>query len=137
MNPDQLSNALKNELTVYEALFLDLRKQQEAIMDRQTDIVVEVAQRIETHLMAAGSARDSRRQIQRQLAASLSFLEGEEYGNLLPLLPEKSRGEIQRLVDFINQKLAQVQSYARQNQLLLEKSIELSRKVARLSEHRL
>ena len=121
---DELIEALRNELEEYGELLALLDEQQEQIFSRQAEGLLETVGRINTQAAVLGRIRAERETVQRALAEAVGLGEGTLL-NLLPLLPEVYRPLVQALVRENNQLLIRVQQRARQNHLLLSRSVEL------------
>jgi len=117
--------SLREELKLYGELLALLDTQQEQVVRRQADELLETVSSINAQGEAIQAARHEREQRQRELARTLGQPDDARIATLMPLLPEAYRPLITALVDENNQLLARVQQRARQNHLLLNRSVEL------------
>ena len=121
----QLIEALRQELQQYGEILALLEQQQQAVVSRAADDVVQAALAIPLQLEAIGTARQNRTQLQAELGQHLKLAAPVTFSVLVPALPEKYRGAVGALVNENNQLLVRVQQRARQNHILLSRSLEL------------
>ena len=121
----QLIEALRQELQQYGEILALLEQQQQAVVSRAADDVVQAALAIPLQLEAIGTARQTRTQLQAELGQQLKLPAPVNFSALVPALPEKYRGAVHALVSENNQLLVRVQQRARQNHILLSRSLEL------------
>jgi flagellar biosynthesis/type III secretory pathway chaperone len=125
---EALVAALRAELTQYGELLALLDQQQEQVMAREADETLRLAAAINHQSGLVREAREHREQCRRQLARALGLPGDPTLTGLLPHLPEEYQLLIQALVDENNRLLVRVQQRARQNHLLLARTVELMRK---------
>ena len=121
----RLIEALRHELHQYGEMLALLDRQQEAVMVRAGDEVLQSVTAISDHLPHVAAARHERETCQQQIGEALRRPEGTDFTELMPLLPEKFRPAVEALVRENNELLIRVQQRARQNHLLLSRSVEL------------
>ena len=121
---NELIEALRNELEEYGELLALLDEQQEQIFSRQAEGLLETVGRINTQATVLGRIRAEREAAQRAVAQAVGTAESTLLA-LVPVLPEVYRPLLQALVRENNQLLTRVQQRARQNHLLLSRSVEL------------
>ncbi|MBM3846431.1 MAG: flagellar protein FlgN [Verrucomicrobia bacterium] len=126
---DRLIEALRAELQHYGELLALFEKQQEHLMNRESEQVLDSAGHIQSQAVMAQQARDQRVQSQQELADALSVPPDGRFSTLLPALPLSRQGQIQALVDENNRLLRRIQQRAKQNHLLLSHSLEAMGKV--------
>ncbi|MEY2407483.1 MAG: hypothetical protein QOF48_153 [Verrucomicrobiota bacterium] len=121
----RLLDALRDELHQYGEMLALLDRQQEAVMVRAGDDVLQSVTRISEHLALVESARRQRESRQQEVGQALRKPEITPFVDLIPLLPEKFRPAVGALVRENNELLVRVQQRARQNHVLLSRSVEL------------
>lgn len=117
--------SLREELKFYGELLALLDVQQEQVVRRLADDLLDTVSTIHCQGDVIQAARREREQRQRELARSLRLPDEARIADLLPLLPEACRPLVVALVEENNQLLARVQQRARQNHILLNRSVEL------------
>ena len=121
----RLIEALRHELHQYGEMLALLDRQQEAVMVRAGDDVLQSVTAISDHLALVEAARQQRESCQQEVGQALRKPERTAFTELMPLLPEKFRPAVEALVRENNELLVRVQQRARQNHLLLSRSVEL------------
>jgi hypothetical protein len=114
---ESLINALRDELQQYGEMLALLDQQQESVMSRATDQVLAGSAAIQAQSRVIHLARERRESYRRQLAEAVDKPAGTPFAELLPALPENYRPLLGALV--------RVHQRARQNHLLLSRSLEL------------
>ena len=122
---EKLVHALREELTHYGEMLVLLERQQETATHRMTDEMFAATAAIRNHSLAMLSARRTRELRQRDVARELCVLESSTFVELLPLLPPAYRPLVFSLVEENNDLLGKVSHRARQNHLILSRSVEL------------
>ena len=117
--------SLREELRHYGELLALLETEQDQVMRRQADALLATVHAINAQGDAIQVARRERAQRQRELAQSLDQTADARIATLLPLLAQAHRPLIKALVDESNQLLVRVRQRARQNHILLSRSLEL------------
>ena len=120
-----LVQALRAELQEYGELLALLDRQQQLVIDRAAGEIFQSIGLIQTQGLAVRDARKLREECTRTLAESVGEKAEAEFGLLIPLLPAVYRPLVKALVDENNELLVRVQQRARQNHLLLSRSLEL------------
>ena len=92
---------------------------------------VEALLRIQAQAAAIQSAREHREKCRDAVALSCSQPESAHFSCLIPLLPPDYRPLLQALVHENNQLLGRIHKRARQNHVLLRRSVELMRDLLR------
>jgi flagellar biosynthesis/type III secretory pathway chaperone len=121
----RLIETLRDELHQYGEMLALLDQQQEHVMARAADEVMRSVSSINQHMEVIQRARQARETCQKEVAQVLQRPEESTFVNLVPLLPEKFQGAVVSLVRENNTLLERVHRRARQNQLLLSRSLEL------------
>ena len=117
--------SLREELRQYGELLALLDVQREQVVRRLADELTETVTAINAQGEVIRAARLERAQRQRELARSLLMPDETLINKLIPALPEVYRPLISALVEENNQLLTRVQQRARQNHILLSRSLEL------------
>jgi flagellar biosynthesis/type III secretory pathway chaperone len=120
-----LIEALREELKEYGEMLALLDQQQQRVMHRQTQDLLQCAAAINSQAETIAAARREREQHQRHIALKLDLPETAAFAELTPRLPAEYRPLVQALVQENNQLLVRVQQRARQNHLLLSRVVEL------------
>lgn len=121
----QLVEELRCELREYGEMLALLEEQQEHLMSRRADSVVDVVDRINAHILVLKYARTTREEAQRSLAREVGQPDSAGILTLTEFLPEDYRSLLHALVTENNQLLTRVQSRGRQNYLMLSRAVEL------------
>ena len=117
--------ALRHELKQYGEVLALLDQQQEYVLVRAADNVLQSVGAINAQMKNIQLARAEREQRQSEVAALLRPAGDPSFVHLIPLLPEPYRAAIGALVRENNDLLGRVQQRARQNHLLLCRSLEM------------
>jgi flagellar biosynthesis/type III secretory pathway chaperone len=120
----QLINALREELQQYGEMLALLDRQQQVVISRQADEVFQSASFIQAQAAVIRQARMSRENLRGEVAADLCQPQTASFGVIIPLLPADYQPLVRALVEENNALLARVQHRARQNHLLLRRSLE-------------
>ncbi len=122
---EKLIAALRAELTHYGEMLALLDQQQESAIHRLADEMFVATTAIQNQAKVLQAARRERETDQRALARELAVRETSTFVELVPLLPADYRPLLQSLVDENNALLQRVQQRARQNHLVLSRSVDL------------
>jgi len=122
---DKLIAALRDELQQYGEMLARLDEQQEFAMRRAADELLQSVGAVQEQGGRVSAARRQREQIQGQLAREFKLQCDAPFSQMLPRLPESYRPLMQALIQENNELLVRVQQRARQNHLLLLRSLEL------------
>lgn len=123
---DHLIEGLREELTQYGEMLALLDQQQEAVMTRSSNEVFRTTSCIDSQAELIAACRRAREGCQRALASILNTTD-TSFATLLPLLPSDYRPLVSALVQENNHLLVRAQQRARQNQLILSRSLDLMR----------
>lgn len=124
-----LIEALRLELQQYGEMLALLDRQQELVISRAAGELVDSITVINSQSTAIHKARASREQARKALAASLHQPEDAAFNALIPAVHADVRPLLGALVDENNALLIRVQQRARQNHMMLSRSLELMRKL--------
>ncbi len=121
----ELIAALREELQQYGEMLALLDREQELVMNRASTEIFESISTIQGQSVHIQEARNHRERCRSALAHDLSRATDLPFSELIPLLPADYQPLVQALVRENNQLLTRVQQRARQNHLLLSRSVDL------------
>lgn len=121
----RLIAALRDELQNYGEMLALLDRQKSYILDRATPDVFQSISVIKAQSEAIQGARDHREECRRATAGEAEQPEESSFAELIPVLPAEYQPLLKALVDENNQLLTRIRQRARQNHLLLHRSVEL------------
>jgi flagellar biosynthesis/type III secretory pathway chaperone len=121
----KLIHALREELQQYGEMLALLDRQQQFVVARAADEVYQSVGLIQEQGAAIETARAHREKCRRLVARDAALAETTVFTALIPELPADYRPLVKALVDENNELLVRVQQRARQNHLLLSRSLEL------------
>lgn len=126
MNPElqKLIESLR-EFRQYGEMLVLLDEQQGRIIKRNNDELLDTTAAVNSQGEAIRTARDQREAARRELALTLQLGDDAPIARLAPLLPPDYRPLLSALVQENNSLLQRIQQRARQNYLLLRRSLEL------------
>jgi flagellar biosynthesis/type III secretory pathway chaperone len=122
---DVLVHALREELQHYGELLARLDEEQECVLRRAPDDLLSAVVAIQEQSDAVQRARSYREDCRKQLVTELGLPLNSNFSQLVQILPRDYRPLISALMDENNALLRRVQQRARQNHLLLARSLEL------------
>jgi flagellar biosynthesis/type III secretory pathway chaperone len=120
-----LVGALREELEQYGEMLALLDRQQQQVIARAAEEVFQTIGLIKAQGRAILLARARREECRAQVAESLARKQDATFTDLMPLLPADYQPLVEALVDENNSLLIRVRQRARQNHLLLSRSMEL------------
>ncbi len=120
---DNLIESLREELTQYGELLALLEAQQQHILERSPDLVQEGAHQIRVQTQHLERLKGHREITRKQLYADLSLEATARLGDSLDRLPPEYRPLVQALVDDNRFSITRIRKLARQNHLLLNRSL--------------
>jgi flagellar biosynthesis/type III secretory pathway chaperone len=122
---ERLIQLLREELQQYGEMLALLDQQQEFVITRAADEVLQTVAAIQAQSRTIEQAREHREECRRELSRLLNQPEDLEFKSLLPLLPHSYRPLLEALVQENNELLTRVRQRARQNHLLLSRTVSL------------
>src|SRR5258706_14486012 len=122
---EKLVAALREELQHYGEMLALLDQQQESAINRRADEMFAATTAIQNQAGVMQVARRAREQCQRSLPRELCVVETSTFVEIIPLLPADYRPLMQSLLYENNSHLQRVQQRARQNHLVLSRSVEV------------
>ncbi|MBI3414282.1 MAG: flagellar protein FlgN [Verrucomicrobia bacterium] len=122
---NELIDALRDELKQYGEMLALLDHQQELVVSRAPDELLRTVAAINTQSGVIQAARAQRERHLQELARAVALPAGVAFADLFRALPADYRPLLKALVDENNELLARVRQRARQNHLLLSRSMDL------------
>lgn len=120
-----ITESLRNELQEYGALLGLFEEQQTNLLRRDPDAVLALVSTIEDQARATQSCRDRREESVRAFALEHGRPGETSLRQLLGFFPSDVQPLIKALTDEINHLIHRIRRDARQNQVLLSRTIEL------------
>ena len=124
--------ALRDELQEYGGLLNLFEDQQAAILQRRPEVVLEVTASIEEQLKTISERRNYREELVRKSSRTVQTSSDGLVREVISYFPEAVRSLANALVDEVNNLLIRTKRRARQNQMLLVRSIEVSQAILRM-----
>ena len=126
---EQLIIALREELQQYGEMLARLDDQQELVMRRSAEGVLNTVPLIQSQSSVLSQAREARMAVKRHLCGELRLEGDTSFLELIPKLPADYRPLLEALVEENNELLLRVQQRARQNHVLLTRTVESMQRV--------
>lgn len=123
---DPLVELLRQEVQEYGGLFNLLDRQQQEIFQRDPQLVLDTNAEIERYMADMGGLRQRREQRVREMARSCGADEEQPLSKMLPYFPDFMRPMLQALVEEINHMIRRTRQKARQNFMLLSRTMEIT-----------
>lgn len=123
---DPLVELLRNEVQEYGGLYNLLERQQEEIFQRDPQLVLDTNAEIEGYMTDMGGLREKRETLVREMARSFGADEEKPLSKLLDYFPDFMRPMLQALVEEINHMVRRTRQKARQNFMLLSRTMEIN-----------
>ena len=131
---DAIVSLLRGEMEEYGELLSLFNDQQNAVLRRDADALLAITDDVNAQLAVAKQRGHERDKTVRLLVSRVA---GKDSGSLRAIIhhaPEAARSLIEALVDEVNSLIRRAQRRARQNQMLIARSIEVSQQlIERLS----
>lgn len=122
---ERLVERLREELKQYGELMALLDRQQELVLLRDADGIQSTAEQIDQQSVILEELKTLRQGVQEQVAQALGLEKPNKIEALIPYLPEAYRPLIKALVEDNNLSIQRIGRVARQNHMLLSRSIEM------------
>lgn len=122
---EKLIETLREELTQYGELLALLEQQQDLIVSRSAEGLLENLGAINAQVPIVAAARQRRDQLRKDLAAAMGQATTISFKQLITLIPKEYQPLLEALVSEINDLLMRSQQRLRQNHLLLSRSLDL------------
>ena len=126
MDWDPLVALLREEVKEYGGLYNLLDRQQKEIFQRDPESVLRTNEEIENYTQEMGELRKRREEVVFQIADTFQCDRNETLSKMISHFPDYVQPLLQALVDEINQMIKRTRSKARQNFLLLSRTMELT-----------
>ncbi len=123
---DPLVELLRYEVQEYGGLFNLLVRQQEEIFRRDPQLVLETNAEIEAYMAQMGNLREQRERCVSDIAKAFGSPADQPLSKLLHCFPAVVRPMLQALIDEINQMIRRTRQKARQNFMLLSRTMEIT-----------
>lgn len=124
---ESLSDALRRDLQEYGGLLNLLSQQQEAILSRDPDMVIAVAEMLEQQVQVLEECRLERERWVGRMAAQ--FRTEPTLKSLSFFCPEPIQPLLNALIEEINSLIARSRRLANQNKMLLARSVEVAQEL--------
>lgn len=124
-NIDHLIAALREELQQYGEMLARLEEQQERVLRRDADQILQSVSAIQEQGLVIQRARELREARQKETAATVGVTGEPEFAAIIRKLPSDYAGLVETLITENNSLLQRIQQRARQNHLLLRQSLDL------------
>jgi flagellar biosynthesis/type III secretory pathway chaperone len=128
---EPLITALREELQHYGEMLALLDRQQEQVKARSASEIFQSISLIQAQAAAIQAARQHREQCRAAAALACRRTPNAPFADLIPLLPPDYQPLLRALVDENNHLLGRVRQRARQNHVLLRRSVELMQELLR------
>jgi flagellar biosynthesis/type III secretory pathway chaperone len=131
---DPLIELLREEVQEYGGLYNLLDRQQNEIFNRDPDLVMEINIEVEAHMKQMDVLRQKRESMVREMAIRCQCDQEWTLKELLPGFPVFVRPLLEALIDEVNAMVRRTRQKARQNYLLLSRTMEIAHEALRRSE---
>jgi len=122
---NHLIGALREELQQYGEMLARLDEQQELVIRRAPDHLLQSTADVEAQTKVLQSVRQQRAERQGDVARALRLNDEAAFAEIVARLPKDYRPLVSALVQENNELLARVQQRSRQNHVLLSRSVEM------------
>jgi len=122
---------MRNEVQEYGGLYNLLERQQDEIFQRDPESVLKTNEDIEQYLAQMGELRQEREAFVREIARQAGCDEELPLQKMLSHFPDFIHPLLQALIDEINHMITRTRRKARQNFLLLSRTMELTQETLR------
>jgi flagellar biosynthesis/type III secretory pathway chaperone len=121
---EKLIAALREELQQYGEMLARLDDQQQLVIRRAAEAVLESLIPIQAQSAVLSQVRDARFTAMKALCGWLGVSETATFKEILPRLPADYRPLLQALIEENNELLQRIHQRARQNHVLLSRTVE-------------
>jgi len=126
---EDLLGLLRDELQEYGSLLGLLSAQQQNILDRRPESLLEINQSVQTQMEASQILQRRRQGFVTSLAHSFGVSCESNLSELIPHFPDVTRPMFESLVEEINNLISKVRSKIEQNQRLLSRLSEVTEQI--------
>lgn len=131
---DPLVDLLREEVQEYGGLYNLLDRQQTEIFNREPELVMQTNEDIETHMQEMNVLRERREDQVKAMAERCACDDSLSLMKMLPWFPEFIRPMLKALIDEVNGMVSRTRRKARQNHLLLSRTMEITQEALRMAE---
>ncbi|MBT5168822.1 MAG: hypothetical protein HOI15_04495 [Opitutales bacterium] len=131
---DPLVDLLREEVQEYGGLYNLLDRQQNEIFNREPELVMQTNEDIELHMREMNVLRERREDQVKYMADSCSCDDSLSLTKMLLCFPEFIRPMLKALIDEVNGMVNRTRRKARQNYLLLSRTMEITQEALRMAE---
>ncbi len=128
-NWEPIVQPLRDELQEHGALLNLFEEQQAAILQRQPDVVLSVADAISEQVELIRECQRRRKDVVHATATEAGFPKDLPLSGLIQHFPTAAEPLLQALIGEVNRLVRQTRRRARQNQMLLARTIEVSQEI--------
>jgi flagellar biosynthesis/type III secretory pathway chaperone len=125
----KLIAALRDELQQYGEMLARLDDQQELVMRRAAEAVMQTVPLVQHQSAIIAQAREVRFGAMKLLCSEMGQPENSSFKDLIPHLPPDYRPLLEALVQENNELLQRIHQRARQNHVLLTRTVESMQRV--------
>jgi flagellar biosynthesis/type III secretory pathway chaperone len=120
----KLIAALRDELQQYGEMLARLDDQQQLVMRRAAQAAMQTVPLIQSQSAVLSQARETRFSAMKELCSQLQLPDSATFKELMPQLPQDYRPLVDALVQENNELLQRIHQRARQNHVLLTRTVE-------------
>ena len=131
---EDLLSLLRDELQEYGSLVGLLNAQQQSILDRRTESLMEINQSVQTQMEASQILQKRRQGFVNHLARNFGESSDTSLSELLPHLPDVTKPMFESLIEEINSLITRVRRKIEQNQRLLVRLAEVTDQILGVSD---
>jgi len=131
---DPLVDLLREEVQEYGGLYNLLDRQQKEIFNREPDLVLHTNDDIESQMAAMNTLRERREEQVKVMAERCACDDELSLTKMLPCFPEFIRPMLKALIDEVNAMVTRTRRKARQNYLLLSRTMEITQEALRMAD---
>jgi hypothetical protein len=128
---EMLAQCLRDEVQEYGGLLRLFEEQQDCVFRRDADQLLQLIELIRTATESAGAARGRREECASAYAVECGRGADSTLRALLPCVDGQAQPLIEALIDEVNRLIHRVRKLARQNHLLLARTVELQQGLLR------
>lgn len=121
---EKLIGALREELQQYGEMLARLDDQQQHVFRRAAEAAMQSVPLIQSQSSVLNQARESRFTAMKLLCGNLRLPENASFKEVVPQLPTNYRPLVEALVNENNELLQRIHQRARQNHILLTRTVE-------------
>ena len=125
-NWEELLDLLRDELQEYGGLIGLLNAQQQSILSRKPDSLLEINQSVQAQMEASQILQKRRQGYVSHLATRFGKSSQATLTELLPCLPDVTQPMFESIIEEINQLISNVRRKVSQNQRLLSRLLEVT-----------